>query len=68
MASKRRIRRASCVGKMQHKTPDAAAAHARAQGRKSGDRLHHYKCKRCPFWHVGHPMTRVKRTRRSQFA
>lgn len=56
MSSKRRLRRKSCEGKVQHATQGAAHAHVRsllASQPESGS-LGVYKCKWGEHWHVGH--------------
>lgn len=54
MASKRRIKRNSCIGKIRHKTSAGAEAHAK-ELRDKGERVWPYRCRFCGGWHVGHP-------------
>lgn len=58
MASKRRLRRRSCEGKVQHKTEEAARKHAYSL--KSVGQYHGYKCNFCKCWHVGRPTKEAK--------
>lgn len=52
MSSKRRIRKASCDGKVPH-AKDAAYTTAKRMW-KRGERVHAYKCPFGNHWHVGH--------------
>lgn len=56
MASKRRLRRRQCEGKVRHKTKADAWAAIRTMHRKHGycGNLQPYPCKFCGGWHVGH--------------
>ena len=56
MASKRRIRRRSCEGKIRHKSKEAAFLHIRGlrnDGKDTNKQCHFYRCKFCKGWHVG---------------
>lgn len=52
MASKRRIRRNMCDGKVKHRSE----AGAKIAIRKTGSRhpMRAYKCRFCNCWHIGH--------------
>jgi hypothetical protein len=58
VASKRRIRRKACDGKVRHKDAAGAkiamrkTAHGAAAARTSG--LNAYQCPHCQGWHIGH--------------
>ncbi len=69
MASRRRQRRNACTGKVGHAERNHALIAARKTVRDSmtGDWLRPYRCGHCGKWHVGHPTSRVKRTRRKDF-
>jgi len=55
MASKRRIRRKSCTGKVRHPDELAARRHIGALVFRKGERgLRAYRCPFCNGWHVGH--------------
>ncbi len=49
MASKRRLRRRSCEGKIRHVEVDGAYAHSKSLGWP----YHPYKCKFCKGYHIG---------------
>lgn len=55
MASKRRIRRKSCDGKIKFEDESAAVAAAIAYRRNLGHWMNTYKCRFCGKWHIGHP-------------
>lgn len=40
------------------KTPSAARSMCRTIRRRSGERLHPYRCEHCRKWHVGHGRSR----------
>jgi hypothetical protein len=69
MASKRRQRRKACQGKSAHADRSGALIAARRTTKYTqvGDWLRPYLCPHCHKWHVGHPQTREKRTRRKDF-
>lgn len=56
MASKRRLRRKACTGKIRHADALAAFAHIRALFRSKGyqGHLNAYRCGFCGGYHVGH--------------
>jgi hypothetical protein len=54
MASKRRLRRRACEGKVRHTDLGAAMAHKKALLKKvGGHAIGAYRCKFCKGWHVG---------------
>ena len=53
MASRRRLRKQSCTGKVPHATQAAAQYHA-AKVRAKGDLVRAYKCRFGDHWHIGH--------------
>ncbi len=53
MASKRRLRRKACTGKVRHKAIGDSYIHVKKLA-KRGFFLAPYRCKHCGFWHVGH--------------
>lgn len=55
MASKRRLRRKGCEGKVQHASREDAQAHSNAMWRHAGGGTHIYHCKFGDHWHIGHP-------------
>lgn len=60
MASKRRLRRRSCLNKERYNTlPEAQAAAYKASGRLKS-RMLPYKCDYCSGFHKGHPPARIK--------
>jgi len=56
MASKRRLRRKSCTGKVRHPSDTAGKAHIDQLNRTRGyqGRMDVYRCKFCSGFHVGH--------------
>ena len=60
MASKRRIRRASCTGKVRFDSAQAAQQAAYAACRRTGGWIVAYGCKFCGGHHIGHPPARVR--------
>lgn len=54
MASKRRLRRKGCTGKIRHPAESEAAIHAKSLSKAEGEKMAWYKCKFCKGWHVGH--------------
>jgi hypothetical protein len=62
MASKRRLRVKSCIGKIRHSTLGAAWI---AAGKTGGD-VRPYKCRFCGGnWHVGHEPGKQQRRRQN---
>lgn len=53
MASKRRVRRKSCTGKVQHSEVGAVIARKKYV-KLFGDKMGTYKCPFCGKYHVGH--------------
>lgn len=62
LASKRRVRRKACEGKVGHETQDYALI-ALQRSYDNGIPMNVYKCQFCPKWHVGHLSNRLKRAR-----
>ena len=62
MASKRRLRRKSCIGKVRYATQDDAIAALCAFTRKRGWHgfMTPYRCGFCHGFHFGHPPKRVR--------
>lgn len=60
MASKRRVRRRQCGGKIRHEN-EARAVAAMFNTRASDGALHVYRCGMCGGWHVGHKKQRNRR-------
>jgi hypothetical protein len=54
MASKRRLKRKACTGKIKYAKVSAAIAASRALYKKTGAYVQAYKCKYCSSYHVGH--------------
>lgn len=56
MASKRRLRRKSCTGKVRHPSADAGHDHIHQLNRTRGyqGRMDVYRCRFCGGYHVGH--------------
>lgn len=56
MASKRRLRRRQCEGKVKHATAENAAIAIRKVHRAKGHQgqMHAYRCPFCGQFHVGH--------------
>lgn len=54
MASKRRIRRNACGGKIQYQTVAEATAAKHRIIERHGDPMQSYRCKFCRQWHLGH--------------
>lgn len=52
MASKRRLRRRACEGKIAHKDKEAAFAHL-FDLKRQGYHGHIYKCEFCGNYHIG---------------
>lgn len=54
MASKRRLRRRSCEGKVRHCEEQQAAAAAKRLRKVTGNyRIGWYRCRFCKGWHIG---------------
>lgn len=61
MASKRRLRRRSCLNKERYETlPEAQTAAYTASGRFNS-RMLPYKCEWCSGFHKGHPPARIRK-------
>lgn len=56
MASKRRLRRKQCEGKIRYASTESAVNGIRLLHRKYGHRgqLKAYRCPFCRYWHIGH--------------
>lgn len=54
MASKRRIRRKQCQGKIRHVDMESANKAAFVNRRNTGEKLFAYGCKFCGGFHIGH--------------
>jgi hypothetical protein len=55
MASKRRLRRKSCTGKIRYNDQSSAAAQAfRARVFRQAGNVRAYLCKFCNGYHIGH--------------
>lgn len=65
MASKRRLRRKGCEGKVRYLThKDAVFAVGRVIARTKGDKMNIYKCAFCGgAYHLGHLTRRAQRLR-----
>lgn len=61
MASKRRLRRKSCEGKVQYRSDEAAAAAAKSRSWATNSRIGKYKCEFGQHWHIGHTPKSVQR-------
>jgi hypothetical protein len=60
MASKRRIRRRQCEGKVRHETLPDALRHSRSlSAHEGGSRIAAYRCQFCGGFHVGHSSMRA---------
>jgi hypothetical protein len=60
MASKRRIKRQMCVGKLQYKNVNDARRAAGQSSQRLDTWIVEYKCKFCGFYHIGHPPKHVR--------
>jgi hypothetical protein len=73
MASKRAVRRKACEGKRSYYTYRAAMAEVYRWRQKAdeqplpGTEMLPYRCSFCHQFHLGHPVTQLRRTRRAQF-
>lgn len=54
MASKRRVRRRECEGKVRHGSKEGAMTAIRKGGQAFAG-CHAYYCTICGSWHAGHP-------------
>lgn len=54
MASKRRVRRNACTGKVRHRQASHAAYHVKLLRDKGEQSIGYYRCRFCNGWHVGH--------------
>ena len=61
MASKRRIRRRACTGKVQH-TKDSAFNAALSLRKRTSERVDAYPCEFGDHWHVGHRPKKVQQS------
>jgi hypothetical protein len=61
MASKRQLRRKSCLGKKKYTSSQQAKDAAFLTGRKHNEKLVAYHCNYCGSWHIGHPPVSVQR-------
>jgi len=43
-----------CAGKVRFPSKKNAAAKARVVAAKSNENYHHYQCRLCRGWHIGH--------------
>lgn len=60
MASKRRLRRNACTGKVRYTTSLDAQHAAAAAGRRTGAWIVAYGCRFCGGHHIGHPPAHVR--------
>lgn len=60
MASKRRVRRNGCDGKIRYASKDAADQAARRASKQSGQWISGYGCRFCKGFHIGHPPRKKK--------
>jgi hypothetical protein len=61
MASKRRIRRKQCSGKIRYENETVAKSSAFLISSRSGSLLRQYKCRWCHQYHIGHPPGKLNR-------
>lgn len=62
MASKRRVRRKSCTGKIGHETAGVAVAAMKSvQRRRWYGPMNVYRCRFCSKYHIGHAGRRCER-------
>ena len=57
MATKRKDRKKSCLGKQKHDSHDKAVAAAKAlekERQETYEKFYGYACRYCKHWHVGH--------------
>ena len=63
MASKRALRRASCIRKVRHESPALARQQALRLREENGSRAYgFYRCQFCGGWHVGRRNKRLIRS------
>lgn len=62
MASKRRLRRKSCTGKVRYTCAADAKEAATKACRRSGQWIVPYGCPFCGGLHIGHPPARVRQS------
>lgn len=60
MASKRRLRRKACEGKVRYKSSKSAHNEAMRRSRMTGHRLNSYRCEFCGGHHIGHMPYKIK--------
>jgi hypothetical protein len=60
MASKRRLRRVACEGKVPYETEKDAWTAANSAHRRTGDWIAPYRCQFCHRFHIGHPPKHVR--------
>ena len=65
MSSKRHLRRRGCEGKCRHASLGDAYAAQTGHARSYRETLGIYFCQFCRAYHLGHPITSQKRTRRN---
>jgi len=53
LASKRRLRRNACIGKVAYPSPAAAMGHV-SRLREKDRNIHCFKCGFCGHFHIGH--------------
>jgi len=64
VASKRRLRRKACDGKIRHEDRATADRHAAWACWKYKAKIAAYRCPHCGGYHVGHPPRRALAARR----
>lgn len=62
MASKRRLRRNACKGKVRHETIAAANYAAHLKRQQTGHWIIGYGCQFCNGFHIGHPPKKVRQS------
>lgn len=62
MASKRRLRRKACTGKVRYETAQAAQHAATAACRRAHAWIVAYGCRFCGGHHIGHPPKNVRQS------
>lgn len=65
MASKRRLRRKACEGKIRHEDKVTADRHAAWARWRSKSHIAAYQCPHCGGFHIGHPSRRNAIKRRA---
>lgn len=61
MASKRRIRRKQCTGKVRHQERTSAVEQLIKVNKKAMVKLACYYCKFCKGYHIGHTPNKIRR-------